>query len=69
LRFKRASYMINELETSIKTLIMQNKLGYIKGINPKIESIIKEIVHEDRSSYYDKLYKRIKSEYTTGKIL
>ena len=63
LRFRRATYAINELETPIKPLIIQNKLGYIKGINPKIEAIIKEIVYEDLSSYYDNLYRKIRNEY------
>ena len=63
LRFRRATYIIDDLETPIKALIIQNKLGYIKGINPKIESIIKEIVNSNSSSYYKKLYAKLINEY------
>lgn len=63
LRFRRATYTINEIDTPIKALIIQNKLGYIKGISPKIEAIIKEIAVNDGSSYYEKLLKKLKMEY------
>jgi DNA repair photolyase len=43
-RFRRAGHRINDMEASIKSIVFRKKLGYIRGINPEIESIIEEII-------------------------
>ena len=43
-RFRRAAHRINDMDTSIKSIVFRKKLGYIKGINPEIEKVIEEII-------------------------
>ena len=43
-RFRRAAHQINDMESSIKSIVFRKKLGYIKGINPEIEKVIEEII-------------------------
>ena len=43
-RFRRAAHQINDLDSSIKSIVFRKKLGYIKGINPEIEKVIEDIV-------------------------
>ncbi len=63
MRYERASFEIEKIDYSLKSLIIQNKLGYIKGVNPEIEETIKEIISTDRSSLYYNLLNRVKREY------
>jgi len=43
-RFRRAAHRINDMESSIKSIVFRKKLGYIRGINPEIEKVIEEII-------------------------
>ncbi len=63
IRFRRASIEIEKIGVSIKSLIIQNKLGYIRGINPEIENVIKEIIYTDKSSLYNTLLKKLTNEF------
>jgi len=43
-RFRRAAHRINDMESSIKSIVFRKKLGYIRGINPEIEKVVEEII-------------------------
>jgi len=58
-RYLRAAYEIDNLSKPLMPLVRNNKLGYIKGINPEIESVIKEIINNNQSSFYKNLYKKL----------
>jgi DNA repair photolyase len=55
LRYRRAAFNIDSLDESLKSIVFRKKLGYIKGINPEIESIIKEIIMQGTCSLFDEL--------------
>jgi hypothetical protein len=58
-RYKRAAHRINDLESSIKSIVFRKKLGYIKGINPEIEKVIEEIIMQGSCSLSVSLKERL----------
>jgi DNA repair photolyase len=58
LRYRRAACDIEDLNVSLKTLVCQGKLGNLKGINPEIEGIIKEVLFKGSSEFYKTLYRK-----------
>jgi DNA repair photolyase len=62
LRYRRAAYRIDDMEQSIKSIVFRKKLGYIKGINPEIESVIEEILSRGSSSLYMQLKESLTQE-------
>jgi hypothetical protein len=58
-RFRRAAHQINDLESSIKSIVFRKKLGYIKGINPEIEKIIEDIVVNGSCDLCENLEKKL----------
>ena len=62
LRYRRAACDIESLKASLKSLVSKGKIGLLKGINPEIEGVIKEVVFKGSSAFYEKLYRKIASE-------
>ncbi|MBN2323787.1 MAG: hypothetical protein JXQ30_08630 [Spirochaetes bacterium] len=58
LRYRRAACDIEDLNVSLKALVAKGKLGNLKGINPEIEAIIKEVLFKGSSVFYDTLYRK-----------
>jgi hypothetical protein len=54
-RFRRAAYEIDAMEGSLKSVVFRRELGYIKGVNPAIESVIEEFVDTRSSAALDAL--------------
>jgi len=61
LRYRRAACDIEDLNVSLKALLSRGKLGHLKGINPEIEGIIKEVLFKGSSEFYEKLYRKAAS--------
>jgi len=62
MRYRRAGYQINALNQPLKMLATRKKLGFIKGINPEIEIVIKEVLFYGRSTLYTELYKALSAK-------
>ncbi len=58
-RFRRAAHQVNDLRTSIKSIVFKKKLGYIKGINPEIEKVIEDIVVNGKCALYEELKQKL----------
>jgi DNA repair photolyase len=65
MRYRRAAYMIEKVNTSLATIISNRELGYIKGVNPEIEKVIEEVVLSGDSSLYRDLSRDMYSEVHT----
>lgn len=62
LRYRRAAHRINGITESLKSIVFNKEIGFLKGINPEIENVIEEIIFSNRSTVYTDLYKKIASE-------
>jgi hypothetical protein len=58
-RFRRAAHQINDLRSSIKSIVFRKKLGYIRGINPEIEKVIEDIVVNGRCALCENLKQKL----------
>jgi hypothetical protein len=65
-RYGRAAYSIDSLGDSIKPIVFQNDLGYIKGINPEIEGIIRDILVNGRTTLYEELEHQLNNDSGNG---
>jgi hypothetical protein len=61
-RYRRAAHEIESLESPLKSIASNKKLGYIKGINPEIEKVIEEVLYTGGSTLHTKLYDSLKEE-------
>jgi hypothetical protein len=61
LRYRRASYEIESLAVSLKTVVSSKKLGFIKGINPELERVIEENMYDGTPSLYVNLFQQLLS--------
>lgn len=59
LRYRRAAYEINNIAGSLKSIVSEKKLGFIKGINPEIEKVVEEILYSGKSTLYTDLYQNL----------
>jgi pyruvate-formate lyase-activating enzyme len=65
-RYLNAAYEINELQQSLKTIVFKKNHGYIKWINPEIETVIEEHLYRGTSSVYSTAYNRVLTECVNG---
>jgi DNA repair photolyase len=61
-RYRRVAYNIEGLNHSLKVLTSRGKLGYLKGVNPEIEGMIKEVVYSGKSEFYTNLLEKVMTE-------
>ncbi|UCB45629.1 MAG: hypothetical protein JSV25_15715 [Spirochaetota bacterium] len=61
-RYRRVAYDIENLNHSLKTLTSKGKLGYLKGVNPEIEGIIREVAYSGTSEFYSSLLEKVVAE-------
>jgi len=57
--FRRAGAIIENLTKPIKRLVLEGDLEYYRGINPDVESIIREVIYTGDSKLYSYYLKNI----------
>jgi len=62
MRYRRAAYELDGLEKSLKSIVSRKKHGYIKGINPEIETVIEEFLYSGKSAIYSHLFHNMTAE-------
>ena len=62
LRYRRAANEVSGMSTSLRSLLSNRKLGFIRGINPEIEKVIEEVLTTDRSSAYYSLLEEARAD-------
>jgi DNA repair photolyase len=61
-RYRRVACDIEDMNASLKSLVSKSKLGHLKGVNPEIESVIREVLFKGTSEFYESLYSKVASE-------
>ena len=61
-RYRRVACDIEEMNSSLKGLVSSGKLGHMKGVNPEIESVIREVLFKGTSEFYENLYSKVAPE-------
>lgn len=61
-RYRRVACDIEDMSSSLKSLVSRGKLGHLKGVNPEIESVIREVLFKGTSEFFESLYSKVASE-------
>lgn len=61
-RYRSVAHRINNMNNSLKSMVQNGKIGYIRGATPEMEKIVEEIVYRETSEFYEQLYARLMSE-------
>jgi DNA repair photolyase len=62
IRYRRVAHELDTLNQSLKNITTRGNLGYLKGVNPEIEGIIKEMVYSGTSEFYTNLLEKVVTE-------
>ena len=59
MRYRRAAHELNRNPVSLRSLLADKKLGFVRGVNPEIERVIEEVLYTEKSSLYLSLRERV----------
>jgi DNA repair photolyase len=59
MRYRRAAHELSRNPVSLRSLLADKKLGFVRGVNPEIERVIEEVLYTEKSSLYLSLRERV----------